>query len=70
MSAYEALNTEIVKLLEDHWLEIKYKHITPQPQVGKGSSHKHQEFLEFVEGKSFEWQEVIYDFKKRIMVGL
>lgn len=68
MSTYETLNLEIVKLLQEHWLEIKYKYTTPRPQVGRGSSHIHREFLEFVKGKSFDWQEVIHDFKKRIMV--
>lgn len=68
-STYDALNSEIVKLLQENWQEIRYQRVQPFPQVGIGSYHKHQQFLEYMNGENLDWSETIYDFKRRKMAG-
>lgn len=65
-STYEYLNTEIIRLLEENWHDLKNGRIAGVPQIGEGSSHTLKEFNEFLNGSSIQWDENILDFKKRM----
>lgn len=64
-TTYDILNYEIVKLLQLNWQKIKKASIFAYPQIGAGSYHSRKELIGFLSGELIDWEETIYNFKRR-----
>lgn len=64
LTTYNALNDAAVALLTEHWDEIVKGKIAPVPQPKGGSYHSRKDFEKFMEGKDFDWNLIISEFKK------
>lgn len=65
-STYELLNQEIVAMFIEHFAELRNQALTPYMQQGAGTYHRRKELIDFMDGKDIDWNETIYDFKRRI----
>lgn len=64
-SSYEKLNWEAAALFLEHFQELKKGSIRPRPQEGGGSFHRRKDREVLMGGEEMDWDETIYDFKKR-----
>lgn len=65
-STYELLNREIVAMFTEHFQEIKNQTLIPYAQEGVGSYHRKKDMADFMDGKVIDWNETIYEFKRRM----
>lgn len=66
-TTYNILQKEIVMLFVEHFDEIKNNKLVPFPQQGAGSYHRRKDLINFMGGKMVDWNEIIYDFKQKIV---
>ena len=65
-STYSKLNKMGVAMLIDKWKLIKNNEINGIVQSGKGSYHKHKDFIEFTRMHPLNWNMVINDYRSSL----
>lgn len=67
-SSYERLNTEIVKLLQDHWSYIYGMKWCPHKQGPSGSVHTLKDLRRFIHGRTLSYDMTITQFKRKFEI--
>ncbi|MCI8455423.1 MAG: formyl transferase [Lachnospiraceae bacterium] len=65
-TTYEKLNDGIVKLFQENFTAILKREIKSRPQQGTGTYHTRRDRKIFLDGQELDWEETIFDFKKRM----
>lgn len=65
MTSYQILNKEIVNLLVENWENLKEKNYQIKKYNIKGTYHSIKDFKQFTDNFPVDWNETIYNFKKK-----